>query len=80
MKQIGSYQAKTHLPRLLDRVAHGERLCITKNGSPVAMLIPFSAPSQRRPKDAIQQIKKFRAGLSLRGLSLKAMIREGRKY
>ena len=29
MKSIGAYEAKTHLPRLLDEVAKGERITIT---------------------------------------------------
>jgi len=40
MATVGSYQAKTHLPRLLGRVARGERITITRHGTPVAMLVP----------------------------------------
>ncbi|MEO6807531.1 MAG: type II toxin-antitoxin system prevent-host-death family antitoxin, partial [Isosphaeraceae bacterium] len=29
---IGSYEAKTHLPQLLERVAKGERITIMKRG------------------------------------------------
>jgi len=47
MRSIGAYEAKTHLPRLLDEVAKGERITITKHGHPVAMLVP-PAPSAAR--------------------------------
>ena len=36
MRTIGAYDAKTHLPRLLDEVAAGESITITKHGRPVA--------------------------------------------
>jgi prevent-host-death family protein len=39
---IGSYEAKTHLPHYLDRVALGETFLITRNGKPVGMLVPPS--------------------------------------
>ena len=38
---VGSYAAKTHLPELLDRVAKGERILITKRGKLVARLVPI---------------------------------------
>ena len=41
MAEIGAYQAKTHLPRLLERVQQGERFVITKHGHPIAELVPF---------------------------------------
>ena len=34
--EVGAYEAKTHLPSLLERVQHGERVTITKHGVPVA--------------------------------------------
>ena len=47
MKTVGSYEAKTHLPRLLDEVAKGETITITKHGVPVAQLVP--PPDAARP-------------------------------
>lgn len=37
---VGAYEAKTHLSALLDRVERGESLTITRNGRPVARLVP----------------------------------------
>jgi prevent-host-death family protein len=37
---VGTFEAKTHLTRLLERVARGERIVITNRGRPVAMLVP----------------------------------------
>lgn len=41
---IGSYEAKTHFAELLDRVASGERITITRHGTAVAVLEPAQAP------------------------------------
>ena len=38
--QVGVYAAKTHLSRLLDRAARGEEVVITRNGKPIARLVP----------------------------------------
>ena len=40
MKTIGSFEAKTHLSSLLERVARGEEFTITRHGTPVALLVP----------------------------------------
>jgi len=40
MDTVGTFEAKTHLTRLLERVDKGERIVITNRGKPVAMLVP----------------------------------------
>ena len=40
METVGSFEAKTHLPQLLERAAKGEEFTITKHGKPVARLVP----------------------------------------
>ena len=40
MSQVGVYEAKTHLPRLLEKVERGERITITRHGRSVAVLQP----------------------------------------
>jgi len=40
METVGAYEAKTHLPKLLERVSKGEQITITKHGVPVALLQP----------------------------------------
>jgi len=39
MKTVSVHEAKTHLSRLLERVAAGEEVVISKSGKPVARLI-----------------------------------------
>jgi prevent-host-death family protein len=45
---VNVHEAKTHLSRLLERVAAGEEVTIAKAGRPVARLVPVHAPSARR--------------------------------
>ena len=40
MQTIGAFEAKTHLAALLDRVAKGEKITITRHGTPAAVLAP----------------------------------------
>ncbi|MFZ0835753.1 MAG: type II toxin-antitoxin system Phd/YefM family antitoxin [Mycobacterium sp.] len=40
---VNIHEAKTHLSRLLERVAAGERVVISKAGKPVADLVPHQA-------------------------------------
>jgi len=43
------HEAKTHLSRLLERVATGEEVLIAKAGVPVARLVPVVLPAEQRP-------------------------------
>jgi prevent-host-death family protein len=40
MKAVNTHEAKTHLSRLLRRVAAGEEITIANRGVPVALLVP----------------------------------------
>ena len=46
MKEVGTFEAKTHLSALLDEVARGETIIITKRGRAVARLTPPEAPDR----------------------------------
>ena len=46
MKEIGSYEAKTHLPRLLKEVEEGEEFLIKRRGVPIAELIPVRGSTE----------------------------------
>ena len=76
---MGAYEAKTHLPQLLERVARGERITITKHGVPVATLQPADSTKRMTASDTIDQLKKFSKGRRLDGLSLRELIEEGRR-
>jgi prevent-host-death family protein len=79
MESVGSYEAKTHLPALLERVAKGEEFVITKHGVPIARLVPVDQDQQRDVRSVIEELKQFRKGHTLGGLSVREMINEGRR-
>lgn len=79
MKQIGVYEAKTHLPRLLDEVARGESITITRHGRPVARLVPVGGP-RRSVTETIKAIEEFRKGHTLGDLTIRELIEEGRRH
>ena len=79
METVGAYQAKTHLPKLIDRVQKGERITITKHGVPVAILQPPDPQRNVDLESVIAEIRKFRDRHSLDGLSIREMIEEGRR-
>jgi len=37
---FGAFDAKTHFSKLLDRVAHGETITVTRHGKPIARIVP----------------------------------------
>jgi prevent-host-death family protein len=43
MKTVGTFEAKAHLTRLLERVAAGEQITITRHGTPIARMVPVKA-------------------------------------
>ena len=75
---VGAYEAKTHLPALLDRVSKGEHITITRHGVPVAVLGPPSGTRKRAVSEVIQDMIEARKGVRLNGLSIREMIDEGR--
>ena len=80
MDRIGAYEAKTHLPRLLDRVARGESLTITRHGKPVARLVPVTG-DRERARDAAARIVERRRHLKRVPLAdLLATIHERHRY
>jgi prevent-host-death family protein len=47
-RTVNVHEAKTHLSRLLERVANGEEVTIAKAGKPVARLVPVGKPGMRK--------------------------------
>jgi antitoxin (DNA-binding transcriptional repressor) of toxin-antitoxin stability system len=82
MTLVGSYQAKTHLPELLERVEHGEKIVITRRGIPVAML---TQPPEKITRDVRQVVEDMlayrdRQKRTTGKLTVRAMIEEGRRF
>jgi len=45
METVNIHEAKTHLSRILERVAHGQSIVIARAGRPVARLTPMDPPA-----------------------------------
>ena len=79
MKQVGVYDAKTQLTRLLEEVERGETVTITRHGKPVARLVPVRE-RRRTAGEAVEALLAFRDQHSLEGLSVRELIDEGRRF
>ena len=80
METIGAYEAKTHLAQLLERVARGEHLIITRHGKPVAQLIPVTGDRQRAQQAAARIVERRRHLKKAPLAELIATIHEGHRY
>ena len=78
MITVGAFEAKTHLSSLLDRVAAGEEVLITKHGKAVARLIGTGGAVRADVDAAIAKLKARRTGTIL-GSDWKAVRDEGRR-
>ena len=81
MESVGAYTAKTHLPRLLDRIARGESLTITRHGRPVARLVPVQHADGERARQAARRIIERRGRLQRAPLAeLMDSLHEGHRF
>ncbi len=82
MTAVGVFAAKTHLTELLDRVAGGEEIVITRRGKPVAMLVPHASGEARTVAENVASMLHQRDANGPRlgkGLSVRRLIDEGRR-
>ena len=79
MTTVGAFEAETRFASLLERVARGERIVITKHGRPVAELAPLAGVDRGRTARAIARLKEFSKGQTLGGLSVREMRELGRR-
>ena len=81
MSSISYYEARTHFSELLDQVARGKRILITRHGRPAALLTP---PPEQTPKDVkavISAMKELRRGNRLgKSVTIRKLIDEGRRF
>jgi prevent-host-death family protein len=80
MKTVGAYEAKTHLSELLEQVARGERITITRHGVPVARLVPVDLQQGRSIEEVIEEIWRFRKGRRITAAELRELVEEGRRH
>ena len=82
MHHFGTFEAKNKLSALLDLVEAGEEVTITRNGKPVARLVPAEARDVEKARAAAAQLRAIRARSKPDpdGLPLRDYIEMGRRY
>jgi prevent-host-death family protein len=82
MTTVGSTEAQTHLPALLERVARGETITITRHGKPVARIVPVPEEDKPDVRKVIEEFKAYskRQGRTLGGITFRELIEEGRRF
>ena len=79
MKEVGAFEAKTHLSELLELASRGEEILITRRGKPVARLVPASRTRTDAARAAFDKLKTLRAQSRIDGLDWKSLRDEGRR-
>ena len=83
MTRIGFYEARTHLSELLDQVANGKKVLITRRGRPVAVMGPPPKGEQQNVSQVVKEMLAFRdeKGPTLgRKATTRQLIDEGRRF
>jgi prevent-host-death family protein len=80
VKNVGAYEAKTHLSELLDEVSRGARISITRKGVPVAVMVPPSTRGKGDVAEAIRKLREFRKGITLGKMSVRELVDAGRRF
>ncbi len=76
---IGAFEAKNRFSELLERVGRGGEVTITKHDRPVARLVPVTAADENERKQATIELRQLSQKYSLKGLSVRKLIDEGRR-
>lgn len=77
MITVGAFEAKAKISELLDRVAEGETVLITRRGVAAALLTPPDRLRQERRR-SLAEIRRFRARCATGPIDIKALIDQGR--
>jgi prevent-host-death family protein len=87
MKSVTALEAKTRFGQLLERVALGEEVVITKHEKPVARLVPEGRRNLESVRTAVAELFELRGKISgrnqgkpkLAAAEVKSWIGEGRR-
>lgn len=84
MITVGSFEAKTKLAELLDKVEGGETVTITRRGKPVARLVTLGSTGEEpKRRMAVAEILRWRVGKdrgAKPGTTIAELIKAGRRY
>jgi len=78
MIKIGSFDAKTHFSEIVQNVSRGKEYLVTKNGKPVARILPPESPHESL-QQTISEILHCRVGRKANAKIIRELIEEGRK-
>ena len=77
MTSISSTDARKHISTLLDQVARGKTILITRRGRPAALLAPPPMNDHKDVQQAIEEIRALRRGNKLgKGISIRDLIED----
>jgi prevent-host-death family protein len=87
MITVTALEAKTRLGKLLDRVARGEEVVITRHEKPVARMVPEGGRNLGTVRQAVTELKRVQEQISVRtkgkgrlsDSEVRAAIEEGRR-
>ena len=81
MASVGAFEAKTHLSDLLDRVARGEKITITRHGVPAALLIPVEEKEGKLThQEIVEGMRALRKKVKPGKKTVREMVAEGRRF
>ena len=66
MASVTAFEAKTRFGQLLERVARGEEVVITKHDKPVARLVPEGRPRLESIREAAAGLRELRRRIATR--------------
>ena len=84
---ITALEAKTRFGQLLDRVAQGEEVIVTRHDKPVARIVPAGRPAREEVRAAVEGLRELRQAIAMRrgaqsaltDEDIKSLIEEGRR-
>ncbi len=80
MESTSASESTIDLTELLDRVERGESVIITRQGKPIAQLMPTTLVPKRERNEVVRDMLEFGKGRKLKGMSIQKMIDEGRRF
>jgi prevent-host-death family protein len=81
MGTVKAIEARAHFSDLLNRVARGERITITRYGAAVALLTPVARKgSKLTHREIVEGMRALRKRVKPGKMSVREMVAEGRRF
>ena len=77
--EIGAFDAKTNLSKLLQEVMQGQHFTITIRGKPIADLVPSKNALPQNTEEVVRAIQKIKKVKGISTETLSQWIQEGRQ-